>query len=99
MKIPTKTDETIIVQHVCYIAASRLRHDINLNESPGTHEFSAIHRSMFALDGTQLLCANKSKLRKVLENQVTSTDGVRNEITNTLQSLQIRDCNFRSISS
>ena len=42
-----------------------------MKELLGTYEFSTVPRSSFALDGTQLLCVNKSSLIKILEDQVT----------------------------
>ena len=53
------------------LVVSRSRPDINLKELLGTYEFSTVPRSMFALDGTQLLCVNKFSLLKILEDQVT----------------------------
>lgn len=92
--MPTSLGDTIVQLKVDRSAFTRLPvvstscADINLKESLGTfNTFSAVPRSMFALDGTQLLCANKSKLMKILENQVTVTGEVGVDITNNLQPL------------
>ena len=59
--VPTKVGDTIVQLKADrslftrLLVVSRSRPDINLKESLGTYEFSAVPRSMFALDGTQLL--------------------------------------------
>lgn len=82
--VPLKADRSLFTR---LLVVSRSRPDINLKESLGTYEFSAVPQSMFALDGTQLLCSNKSKLMKLLEDQVTAIGEVRGDITDTLQPL------------
>jgi hypothetical protein len=90
-KVHTKVGDTIVQLKADrslftrLLVVARSRPDINLKESLGTYEFSAVPRSMFALDGTQLMCANKSKLMKILEDQVTNTDEMGEDITDTLQ--------------
>ena len=57
-----------------FLMASRSREDIDLPEIFGNHEFSVVPRSMFGVDGSLLLGADKSAILHQLEGLLTPAE-------------------------
>lgn len=49
------------------LVVSRSRDDLNLEDTFGNYELSAVPRSLFSADGTMYHCQNKSQLTSILQ--------------------------------
>jgi len=62
------------------VIAARTRPDIDIHEAVGKYEFSNVSRALFASDGNELACQNKSSLMGLLEKlpveSAAQADGV-----------------------